>query len=381
MLKILNKAECCGCYGCSNICPKQCINMEVDAEGFYYPKVDENICVKCGMCENVCPFLNSIKKVHYDIETYACKNKDYKIRINSSSGGVFWLLCEETINKNGVVFGAAFDSEFNVKHTFAKTLKGCEKFRGSKYVQSSIEESYKRAKEFLDNGKYVLFSGTQCQIKGLNLFLNKNYDKLITADIICHGVPSPKVFNLYKKELSDKYNSNIKSINFRNKKDGWKNYSYSAEFFNKKLYANKFNNDIYMRGFLKNIYLRPSCYECKAKKFKSCSDLSLADYWGGNIIHPDFDDDKGMSLVLVNSAKGEEIFKRVKNNMECLKTDLDHAIKYNPCIVKSVEMNKRRKRFFKKLDDNNIEEAIEATLKVTLMEKIKNKIFYELSKL
>ena len=193
MIEIIDKAKCCGCHACDNVCPKNCIKIIIDEEGFLYPKINKDICISCNLCEKVCPLINSIDNNEFKSIAYACKNRNEQVRINSSSGGIFFLLCEEVINKNGVVFGATFDDNFNVKHSFTETLEECKAFRGSKYVQSSIGDMYKHAKRFLDQDRTVLFTGTQCQIKGLNIFLGKSYKNLLTVDVICHGVPSQSI--------------------------------------------------------------------------------------------------------------------------------------------------------------------------------------------
>lgn len=381
MIEIKKKSECCGCYGCTSICPKQCINMKIDNEGFWYPKVDKQECVNCSLCEKVCPVINTPQKEDFSTVAYACKNKNEEIRLGSSSGGVFTNLCEYVINNNGVVFGASFTKNFEVEHVKATTLEECEKFRGSKYVQSKIGETFKEAKKYLDSGRIVLFSGTQCQIKGLNLFLRKKYDNLISVDIICHGVPSPLVFEIHKKNLIKCYGSEIKGIEFRNKNKGWKKFSYITNFKNGEQYSKLLNEDVYMIGFLKDLYLRPSCYSCESKDFKNDSDISLADYWGVQNKHPEFDDDKGVSLVLINSKKGQIIFDKIRNNIENTKTDLDYAISNNPCIIKPVKYNDNREKFFGNLKNNNLELIINKYTKVTTYQKIKNKIKYELDKI
>ena len=376
MINIKKKEECCGCYSCKNICPKECISMEIDNEGFYYPNIDGDKCINCNLCQKVCPTINSLKVDSIQIEAYACKNRDEKERVTSSSGGVFILLCKEVINKGGVVFGASFDKEFNVIHTSAESFEDCQKFKGSKYVQSSIKNTYKEAKELLEMGRMVLFSGTSCQIKGLNLYLRKNYDNLITVDVICHGVPSPKIFSLYKKDLIKEYNSKIKSIDFRNKTNGWKQFSYKTEFLNNKIYLSSLNENIYMKGFLNNLYLRPSCYKCEAKDGKSKSDISLGDYWGVENIHPDFDDDKGVSLVIVNTKKGNRIIDAILPKLEFAKTDLAYAISKNPCVRTSVRYNSKRNKMFKLINNKSIEESTVKAMKITLVDKIINKINY-----
>ena len=347
MVEINKKENCNGCYGCFNICPRRCISMEIDNEGFWYPKVDKHKCIDCNLCEKVCPIINNPKKDNTEIIAYACKNKNEEERMSSSSGGIFSLLCEEVIKKGGIVFGASFNENFEVRHTYAETLEECIQFRGSKYVQSKIGDTYKKAEEFLKKGKIVLFSGTQCQIKGLNLYLRKEYDNLIGVDIVCHGVPSPRVFKAYKSRIMDKYGEEVKDIRFRDKIKGWKEYSYVTEFKNGKVYSETLGKDLYMKGFLKDLYLRPSCYSCSAKNYTSGSDLSLADFWGVQVKYPEFDDDKGVSLILINTKKGQDILNMISKKIEILEADLEYAIKYNPCIVKSVEYNDERESFFK----------------------------------
>lgn len=199
MIKLEKKSDCCGCAACVQRCPKQCISMQEDEEGFLYPAVDKESCIDCGLCEKVCPIL-SPSSPHLPHYIYAAKSKDEHIRKHSSSGGVFTLLAEQTINAGGVVFGARFDEKWDVVHDYSETLEGLSAFRGSKYVQSSIDQSYKQVESFLRGGRLVLFSGTPCQIAGLKRFLRKDYENLTTVDFICHGVPSPKVWRMYLKE-------------------------------------------------------------------------------------------------------------------------------------------------------------------------------------
>lgn len=382
MINIEKKEECCGCYACINICPKKCINMSRDVEGFNYPQIDITKCIGCNLCEQVCPVKNNIKN-NDTIKScaYASVNKDNEIRVKSSSGGIFSILCEYVINKNGVVFGASFDDKFNVNHSYEESLSQCSKFRGSKYVQSEIGYMYKTARNFLELGKLVLFTGTQCQIKGLNLYLGKKYKNLITVDVICHGVPSPKVFKLYKNKLIKKYKSDIKSISFRDKSEGWRDFNYVTQFSNGQVYSKSLKEDIYIKGFLHNLYLRPSCYECRAKNFTSGSDISLADYWGVEEIHKDLDDNKGTSLVLINTKNGQDVFKAISNKVIYEHTDLEYSIEKNPCIVKPVNKNPDRKAFFRKIDNSDIEKNINKYINKTIIDRIRIKIAININKL
>ena len=374
MINITNKEECCGCHGCINICPRKCISMETDNEGFWYPKVNKNKCIECDLCKKVCPIINIQQKHNKEITAYACKNKDDKVRETSSSGGVFALLCENVINEGGVVFGAAFDKEFNVRHTYAETLDECIKFRGSKYVQSKIGDTYKKAKEFLDKGRIVLFSGTPCQIAGLDTYLIKNYKNLILVDIACHGVPSPLVYKSYINTLEKKNRSKIKEISFRDKSTGWKDYSVSFGFENGKKLKQFRTDNTYMNGYLKDIFLRPSCYTCKFKKPVTSADLTLADYWGVQNIHPEFDDDKGISLILINSKKGQDLLNTLTNKLEIIHTNLEYATKCNPVIIKASNYNKEREDFFNKFLVENVIKDIKRYTKLPIILVIKIKI-------
>lgn len=374
MIRIINKENCCGCYACYNICPQNCISMIEDNEGFYYPNVDIDKCINCGLCEKVCCFRSDLPKTQFASIAYACKNRDESMRLGSSSGGIFNILCRYAVLNNGVVFGAAFNKKFEVIHTYAETLNDCNKFYGSKYVQSSIVNSYKKAKEFLDSNRIVIFSGTQCQIKGLNMFLQKKYLNLVTVEVICHGVPSPLVFKKYIENLKKDNKSEIKLIKFRDKNVGWHKFSYLTKFKNGKIYSQSLEKDIFMQGFLKDLYLRPSCYECKAKGNKSNSDFSLADYWGIEEIHRKFDDDKGVSLVILNSQKSLNIFDAISSDMEIIKSNLEYAIKYNPAIIKSANYNKNRKKYFRIIDKVNVNEGIIKYTKLNFTRRVKSKM-------
>lgn len=371
MIEIKNKEKCCGCHGCTNVCPKQCISMEVDKEGFWYPKVDKSKCVNCTLCEKVCPIINRQQRGDTEIFAYACKNINDEVRESSSSGGVFILLCEEVINNGGVVFGAAFDEKFNVIHTYAETIEESNRFRGSKYVQSKVGNTYKKAKEFLDKGKIVLFSGTPCQISGLDAYLMKKYDNLILIDIACHGVPSPLVYRSYINKLVKKKGTNIKEISFRDKSTGWKDYSVSFKFKNGKELKQFRIDNTYMNGYLKDIFLRPSCYNCKFKKPVTSADLTLADYWGVQNKHPEFDDDKGTSLILVNSKKGQNLLNKITNKLKIIPTDFEYATKCNPSIIKSSNYNKERDEFFLKFSEQNVIKNIKKYTKLPIILRIK----------
>lgn len=375
MITILEKQNCYGCFACFNICPQNCISMKDDEEGFLYPNVDKTKCIECDLCEKVCPITKNAQNNSETI-VYACKNKNLNIRMESSSGGIFTLLSENTLNKGGVVFGACFNEKLEVIHSFTETIDGLAKFRGPKYVQSQIGGSYHKAKEFLKRGKEVLFSGTPCQIAGLKSFLNKDYDNLICVDVVCHGVPSPFVFKKYLDNIEKKYDDKVMSFNFKDKKDGWKKYRNTTKYKTGRVVSQYGYESLFMKGFLDDIYIRPACFNCHNKYPNYSSDITLGDYWGIQTKYPEFDDDKGVSLVLVHSKSGLEIFKLLSNKMEFIKSDLEHASKYNPCVVRSVKAHKNRKKFFKQLNENelSIETIIRKYTKVSYLNRVKAKL-------
>ena len=344
MISLKNKYDCCGCSACAQACPKQCIIMVNDEEGFLYPQIDIDTCINCNKCERVCPIINqnSVKK---PIVAYAAKNKNDQIRLISSSGGIYTLLAEKTINNNGVVFGAKFNNKWDVIHDYTEKLDGIGAFRGSKYVQSQIGDNYKKAQKFLQEGREVLFSGTPCQIAGLHRFLNKTYLNLITIDIICHGVPSPMVWQKYIQRYHQKQ---ITDILFRDKTNGWKDYEFVISSGQHTIIREKRANNVFMNLFLSDLCLRPSCSNCPAKKGSSHSDITIADFWGIEHVIPTFDDDKGCNLVLINSIKGADIF----NSLDCEKveTNFDDAIKHNASYYKSISEPKYRSYFFENFD-------------------------------
>lgn len=323
MIKIARKEECTGCHGCYNVCPKKCIDMNFDEEGFLYPSVDSDKCLECGLCEKVCPIIH-IVEVENDPIAIGCYNKDEKIRMESSSGGIFTLISELVIQSGGVVFGAEFDENYNVRHSYVDNMEDLQKFRGSKYVQSTIGNSYYDVKKFLEQGRQVLFSGTPCQIAGLKRYLRKDYDNLICQDIVCHGVPSTYVWEHYKKFIAN--GRRISGVKFRDKSTGWKTYSLQIDFDDGSSYNDIGNENSYIKGFVKDFYLRPSCYECKYKTLHRESDITLADFWGIEANEPELDDNKGTSLIFINSDKGRITFEDIKKDIVFKILDIKKAI-------------------------------------------------------
>ena len=379
MINIIKKQNCCGCYACYSICPQKCISMQPDDEGFWYPVVDIEECTNCGLCEKACPIINKNIVENHPV-VYACINKNDKIRQQSSSGGVFTIIAERVITNNGVVFGAGFDGEFNVVHSWTDRLDGLCNFRGSKYVQSCIGDTYKQVRDFLNQKRHVLFSGTPCQIAGLRSYLGKDYDGLICLDIVCHGVPSPLVWKNYRSKVVK--NKELKFISFRDKTYGWKRFSLKFTYNNDDEYIKDLSTDEFIQGFLKNVYLRPSCYVCSFKTLNRQGDITLGDFWGIQNILPDFDDDRGTSLILVNSKKGNAIFSSAADKLDYKKVDIDQAILYNPSTVKSVDYNPKRDQFFRELPGSaDISQLIAKYTKISFLRKVYMKVRTLLSRI
>lgn len=372
MIHIIDKFKCCGCNACVQRCPKQCISMQEDEEGFLYPIVDMSNCVDCGLCEKVCPVINQ-ESERNPIEVFAAVNQDDSIRMQSSSGGIFTALAEQIIRENGVVFGARFDEKWEVKHDYTETIEGLKVFRGSKYVQSRIGDTFKQAEFFLKAGRKVIFVGTPCQIAGLRLFLRKEYVNLLAVDIICHGVPSPMIWRKYLEDKTKRQGIEfIQSISFRDKGTGWKNYSFNIKYEkgnSESSFSEYASQNIFMKGFLADLYLRPSCYACPAKKLKSGSDITLGDFWGIQHIKPELDDDKGVCAFIINTRKGIEWQNKLV--IQRYKFDFTDVVKGNPSLVYSVDIPEKRAAFYDKLRTSGLVKLVSKYTELPLILRLK----------
>lgn len=343
------REHCTGCGSCAAVCPHNCIQMLQDAEGFRYPQIDAENCVGCRQCEAVCPVLPPAAKID-DPAAFAVRNRDDKIRESSSSGGVFTALAQWVLDEGGAVCAAKYDENFNVCHDFAFSSGELAAFRGAKYAQSRAEHCFGRIHELLKEGKTVLFVGTPCQTAGLQAYLGKPQQNLLLADMICHGVPSPGVWQQYllERRKTDAGGAQLRHIDLRSKKTGWSRYTYSVhmQYENGASYCAPQGQDWFMRGFVQNLYLRPSCGNCKFKGNHRVSDLTLGDCWGIWDIAPEFDDNRGTSLLLLNSLKGQSIWQQVCGQFEILPLELGQAMAQNPSAVSSSLPHSQRSRFF-----------------------------------
>lgn len=355
---IIKKELCTGCMACKNICPKNAINIYRDKNGFEYPSIDTKLCVRCGLCRKICPVIDKMQENGYQTKVYVGINKDEKTRLQSSSGGIFSVLANYILSKQGIIYGTKFNQKLEVSHERLENKKDIELFRGSKYVQSKIRDTYKKVKEDLKDKKLVLFTGTPCQVEGLLSFLGKKYDNLYTQDIICHGVPSPKVWKKYVEYKKEKNGEYPLTVNFR-KKDilGWSNYQVDYKYSNKEEIIHH-KDDIYMKIFLNNLDLRESCYNCQFKKISKQSDITLGDFWGIDKIKPRLNDEKGVSVIIINSLKGEKLFNEIKQYIKYDDAKIDDVIKYNSCVCQSTQYNLKRDKFFEDIDKYDFEHII-----------------------
>ena len=307
----LNKENCTGCGACANACLAGAVSMVQDERGFYIPEIDFEKCTGCGLCKKACPIgrKKELECSDFAVKAYAAYAKDQLVRRQSSSGGMFTILARDVLARSGIVYGAAFDENFKVVHIGVRSEDGLEKLRGSKYVQSFISGTlYREIKDELNKGTAVLFSGTPCQVAGLRFYLQKEYENLLTVDLVCHGVPSPKVWAGYLSFLERKYGK-IRNYLFRDKDKSWKMFNSKVETENKTV-IKYMDQDFFLFLFLFHTQpmLRESCYRCAFADRGRISDITIGDFWGCQPSEKLVDDDKGISCVLCNTVKGNAIF-------------------------------------------------------------------------
>ena len=346
--------KCTGCMACYNACPVRAIEIIQNDKGFYEPNIIEEKCIKCKKCKVICPEINHREKNTVP-SVYAAWNKEKNTRKNSTSGGVFSIIATEVLNLNGIVFGAMFDEEFRVIHSYITKTEDLFELRGSKYVQSFIGNSFQKAKQFLEEGRVVLFSGTACQISGLLNYLQKDYINLITIDILCHGVPSPKIFKEYIKNINREQNK-IKEIRFRYKKPSWTVFSMKIDYEDGRTYMKSTFKDPYLRGFLEDYTTNEICAECQYTGEKRISDITLADFWG--YISDEFktrNTEQGISLILVNTEKGKNLLNKLNKKMVIINKTIQEAMKGNKCLNEPFKKNNLYDEFWKEYKENGYE--------------------------
>lgn len=362
MINIQDKSKCCGCCACVDACAYQAISLKTDIEGFWYPVVDKEKCVDCGLCDKVCPELHidELKKNDYPkpVHTMAAINKKMSVRWDSTSGGAFSALADAMYEQEGYVSGAVYNEDFSVRNFISSNPADLERLRSSKYLQSKAEGLYKEIRELLRKGEKVLACGTPCQMAALRSFLRKDYDNLIIVDFICRGVNSPKVYRKYLDSLERKFGGKVVYVKAKNKELGWRNLTRKVVFDNGKVYYGVHMQDDFRRGYHTNVYCRPSCYTCQYKGFPRMADITIADYWGIERVDPNMDNNIGTSMILLNSNKGIAFFEKVKDKLEWEETSFESVLPGNIALRKPIEPARiDRKSFFEDLDKGTFEDV------------------------
>lgn len=382
MIQIVDKHDCCGCTACASICGHKALTMVADEEGFVYPECDESACTDCGLCEKVCPVITrDASKIDNEIpiRVLALHNKDEQTWTSSSSGGVFSALAELTVNRGGIVYGAEYDDRFVVVHRGETSADGILKFRGSKYVQSDLTGIYREIRAHLRDGKEVLFSGVPCQVEGLKNFLLKPYDNLTTVDILCHGVPSPKVFADYISYIQRHTILPLRKVFMKDKTFGWGYQNLRLTYCGKTSEFNTPVSNLWNKIFYDHVANRPSCHKCRFKNLNRAGDLSIGDFWGIDRHHPEFASQNGISLLLINSLKGEKVWNDVRTNFNHIESDIEECLQ--PVLQHSSPEPSDRVPFWKEYLERGFDYTVRKRYNISLRDLFRRNISLILHKL
>lgn len=359
MIEIKDKRMCSGCTACHSVCPKRCITMEMDEEGYLYPVVDKSTCINCGLCEKVCPISKEVPLNDYVPQAFAVQNKDEQIRRQSASGGAFTAFADYVIEKGGYVFGGAFDESFGVRHIGVDNKTNLAKLRCSKYVQSNLEGCFPKVKELLKKGKLVLFSGTPCQVNGVKSYLRKEYSNLITLDLVCHGTPSPGLWRSYIDWYKSRHQVELSLVSFRDKPFGYAGSTMSIKDENGNIKYTTRDVQFFKKVFFADINNRPSCFACHFKSVKRNSDLTLYDCWHMNKIDASLDDDKGSTWVIIQSERGKQLFENVADKIRFCHAEVSTAIELDGDMATECPVpSPMRKQFFRDYNVLSFEELV-----------------------
>lgn len=372
MIDLKKKSDCCGCTACASICAKGAIKMKSDEEGFLYPICDISQCNDCHLCEKICPIIYRDNNTYHNrpLKILAVRNKEKEILYHSSSGGAFSALAEEILIKHGIIYGAEYNEKHIVIHSKETTKNGILKFRGSKYVQSNICGIYEEIKSYLHKGELVLFSGTPCQVEGLKCFLRKPYENLITVDILCHGVPSPKIFSDYIKFIKKYSIGHLKNIFMKDKTFGW-GYQNVRLYF-KEGYT-EFNtplSSLWNKIYYDHICNRPSCHNCKFTNLYRAGDITLGDFWNIEKSHKEFYSSLGVSLLMINTTKGESIWNNIKQNFAYIQSNINECMQ--PVLQYPQPESIEKEQFWKDYKKYGFEKVIRKRYRITNYKLLKN---------
>lgn len=349
-LRTQQQQQCYGCRACEQICPKGAISIHPNEEGFLYPVINQDLCIDCGLCAKICPYDTPLP-MQQPLKAYAIQYKDKERLSNSSSGAAFPAIADYVLNMGGYVAGCIFNDKMEAIHIVTNQLEMVEKMSGSKYVQSNLNNVFTEIKQLLVSENLVLFSGTPCQVAGLCRFLHKPYDNLIAVDLICHGVPSPALLQDY---LTSTYNGKVVELKFRNKKlNGWRSQgSVNVQLSEGKSLLKKtspFIDSYYYYYYLQNSISRICCYECSFSTIKRVSDLTIGDYWNVRDVIPSIKAEQGISAILINTSKGEDIYKAIKSSIYTYDTSIEDVVKGNGNLQKPCDMPKQRLYIYDKI--------------------------------
>lgn len=377
--KTLNKGECCACTACEHACPTKSIILKIDDEGFKYPEIDRNTCIDCGLCEKVCPIEHPNYTNSERPPIYAAKLKNIQQVKKSTSGGIFYLLAKHIIEKGGIVYGAAFDKNLRLHHIGVECMQDLESLRGSKYLQSNLEHIFIEIKKQLKNGRWVYFVGTGCQVAGLKSFLRKKYDTLLTSDLVCHGVPSQKMFDTHLQYIKKKHHaSKVLKYQFRDNERGIGCEIVDLENSKGKQFRicnPSYEISPYLYSFMYAMTLRPSCYECPFAHIPRQGDITLADYWGAKKYFPQLNIENGVSLVLINNNHGENIWGKINHDTICLEGNIEEAALFNGNLIHPTIKPNIRNGIYKRIDEEGYKQIAAKEFRSPQYWKIKLKSF------
>ncbi len=378
MLEVLQKERCSGCGACYAACAHNAIKMQFDNEGFEFPVINQDTCMDCGLCQASCPVINyeyRKRKDYSDTQKgYAARNVNYEQRLISSSGSIFPVIAEYILDNGGIVVGVAYDEKFNTKHLIIDKKEDIIKLQGSKYLQSKADNTtFRQIKKELIAGRPVLYSGMACQVEGLKQYLRKKYDNLYTIDLICMGIPSPKVWQIYLNTFFG--GEKIKHVNFKEKSIGWDSFCFHVDT-DKRTFKERGMNNLFLQSMFRSWNMRVSCFKCPFKKAERISDFTLADCWGASKLVPEINDNKGLSSVIVHSKKGQDIWEKLSTKFDCREISIDDIATGNLNLLQHKSQTGDRQLFYSLLESNP-QNAFEKLCKVnssTVLSRIKGKI-------
>lgn len=371
MIEIKDKKDCCGCHACYSACPKQCVTMMEDEEGYLYPKVDTSLCIDCGLCEKVCPILQYKQPETKTQKAFVVQHRDEEVLAQSTSGGAYTAIAKWILGKGGVVFGAHLNSQFEAEHCYVERYEDLWQFRNSKYVQSRIGDTYKQVRDFLKEERIVLYSGTPCQLEGLFQFLhNKQYDNLYTVDVVCRAVPSPLVLRKYLEVQKGLLATDLKDVKFRDKYHGYKYSSMSLFGKNGKDYHEGIDTDVYLRSFFSGTNIRLSCPDCKFRNRYRRTDFTIWDCFTIDEFSSELDNDKGATRILCQSDRAVDILNELTSEMKIMEVDSEKAVRGVKELVSGPSLHPQREAFFRDLNAMPASEVFQKYFPITLRHRL-----------